>query len=175
MENLTQIIIAIISSGVVTAVVTHFLGQRKYKAEIEGMKQQIEAARTDNQIKIDEHIQAQFMEIANSYKAETEARKKELEDLRAQNAELVKQVNDFQKQINDLEVQINQLMSWVAYDMMRYQSWMETELLKVKPDIVFPEYGKPPKFVQKYLEEMREDGDDLNKIIVRDNESPNDA
>jgi hypothetical protein len=36
---------------------------------------------------------------------------------------------------------------------MRYQEWLETELLKRDPNIQFPKFRKPPKFVQKFMDE----------------------
>jgi predicted nuclease with TOPRIM domain len=150
-ENIVQIVLAVIGSGVLTSIVTAFIGKRKYDAEVDELRQQIEAANTDNQIKIDEHIQAQFMELAETYKAETAARKQEMEELRRQNNELIDQQNQFRTQITDLENQIHKLMTWVTYDMLSYQSELEQELLRLNPDVKLPSYRKPPKFVQEFI------------------------
>ena len=146
MERVIEIVIAVITSGVLGTVVTHILGRRRYRAEID-------ALRADNQIKIDEHIKQQFMELADSYKQESDERKAEIEELQRQNKELINQVSQFQKQVGTLETEIEQLMAWVTYDMLHYQNWIEKELVKLKPDVEFPEFRKPPKFVQKYMEE----------------------
>lgn len=146
MERVVEIVIAVITSGVLGTVVTHLLSSRKYHAEIE-------ALRADNQIKIDEHIKQQFMELADSYKKESDERKAEIEELQRQNKELINQVAQFQKQVGTLETEIEQLMAWVTYDMLHYQNWIEKELVKVKPDVEFPKFRKPPKFVQQYMEE----------------------
>jgi predicted nuclease with TOPRIM domain len=151
-ENIVQLVLAIIGSGVLTSIVTALIGKRKYNAEVDELRQQIEAANTDNQIKIDEHIQSQFMELAESYKAETTARKQEMEELRRQNNELMDQQTEFRKQVTDLENQIRNLMSWVTYDMLSYQNALEKELLRLNPDIKFPSYRKPPKFVQDFID-----------------------
>ena len=152
MDNILELIIAILGSGTVATIITHIMNKRKYSAEVDELRQQIDAARTDDRIKIDEHIQSQFMEIAESYKLEIAERKKEMDELRKQNVELLQQVNEFSKQINDLNTQIDQFMSWFAYDMMGYLSWIEKELLKSNPGVQLPSYRKPPKFVQEYLE-----------------------
>lgn len=152
MDNILELIIAILGSGTVATIVTHVMNKRKYSAEVDELRQQIDAARTDDRIKIDEHIQSQFMEIAESYKREIEERKKEMDELRKQNVQLMQQVDEFHKQINELNTQIDQFMSWFAYDMMGYQTWIEKELLKSNPGVQLPSYRKPPKFVQEYLE-----------------------
>ena len=152
MNNILELIIAILGSGTVASIVTHLMNKRKYSAEVDELRQQIDAARTDDRIKIDEHIQSQFMEIAESYKLEISERKKEMDELRKQNVELLNQVNEFHKQINELNTQLDQFMSWFAYDVMGYQSWIEKELLKSNPNVQLPSYRKPPKFVQEYLD-----------------------
>lgn len=152
MNNILELIVAILGSGTVATIITHVMNKRKYSAEVDELRQQIDAARTDDRIKIDEHIQSQFMEIAESYKLEIAERKKEMDELRKQNVELLNQVNEFNKQINELNTQIDQFMSWFAYDMMGYLSWIEKELLKSNPGVQLPSYRKPPKFVQEYLE-----------------------
>ena len=159
MENLIQIVLAFIGSGVLTTIVTYFVSKKKYAAEVEALKQQIDAARTDDRIKIDEHIQAQFMEIAESYKAETAARKQEIDELRKENAELMVQIQGFQRQINELNSQITQLMNWIAYDMLHYKNWLEKELLKFDPNIQFPNYRRAPKFVREYLDTITTDNE----------------
>jgi hypothetical protein len=75
-----------------------------------------------------------------------------MDELRKQNVQLMQQVDEFHKQINELNTQIDQFMSWFAYDMMGYQTWIEKELLKSNPNVQLPSYRKPPKFVQEYLE-----------------------
>ena len=151
MDKIVEIILAIIGSGVLGTIVTYFVSKKKYAVEVDSLRQQIETARTDDKIKIDEHIQSQFMEIAESYKNETLKIKQELEEARRQNAELIKELQVCQQQIGNMDTRLNQLMGWVAYDMLHYQKWIEKELLKAKPEIEFPEYRKPPKFVQEYL------------------------
>lgn len=171
MENIVQIVLAVIGSGVLTSIATALIGKRKYNAEVDELRQQIEAANTDNQIKIDEHIQSQFMELAESYKAETAARKQEMEELRRQNNELMNQQTEFRKQVTDLENQIRNLMSWVTYDMLSYQNALEKELLRLNPDIKFPPYRKPPKFVQEFIDaELASHGEEPNPESLSNNE-----
>ena len=138
------IILALISSGAVVSLITHVFDIRKSRTEVEQLKQQVEAARIDDKIKIDEHIKKQLMEISETYRKEAEDRKLEISQLQSQNEEL-------QKQIKDLTIQINQVLSWISYDMLTYQKWLEKELVTLKPDIQLPEYRNPPKFVQESL------------------------
>lgn len=144
MEHVVTIILALISSGAVVSLITHVFDIRKSRTEVEQLKQQVEAARIDDKIKIDEHIKKQLVEISETYRKEAEDRKLEISQLQSQNEEL-------QKQIKELTIQINQVLSWISYDMLTYQKWLEKELVTLKPDIQLPEYRKPPKFVQEYL------------------------
>lgn len=156
MDKILELLVAILGSGAITTIIASLLSKRKYNAEIDQLKQQIDAARTDDRIKIDEHIQAQFMEIADVYKEQTNHFKEEIVELRKQNSSLIRQITDCQKQINDLNNDIDQLMSWVVYDALHYQKWLEKELLKAKPDVQFPEYRKLPKFVSERIAQYLE-------------------
>jgi LAS superfamily LD-carboxypeptidase LdcB len=145
-ETITALIVAVIGSGGISTVITTILSAKKHRAETDQLRQQICDAQADTKIKIDEHIHKQMLEITETYKREFENRSDEINELREQNERLTKQVKD----LND---QINQLMSWVVYDSMRYQEWLERELLQKDPNIQFPTFRKPPKFVQKYMDE----------------------
>ena len=90
-----------------------------------------------------------MLELSDTYKKEFESRTEELKELRQQN-ELLEQ--RLKQQVGNLETQINQLMSWVVYDSMRYQEWLEKELLAREPNIQFPKFRKPPKFVQQFMD-----------------------
>lgn len=143
-ETITTLIVAIIGSGGISSVIASFLSAKRHKAEVEQLRQQIQDAEADTKIKIDEHIHQQMLSITETYKHEFDNRNDEIKQLREQNEALSKQVRD----LND---QINQLMSWVVYDSMRYQEWLEHELLQRQPDIQFPKFRKPPKFVQNFM------------------------
>ena len=144
-EQITTIILAVIGSGGLSSAVTSFLSRKKNAAEIDQLRQQITDNEADTKIKIDEHIQKQMLELSTTYKREFESRTAEIKELRKQN-DLLK------KQVTDLSNEINQLMSWVVYDSMRYQEWLENELLQREPNIQFPKFRKPPKFVQTFLD-----------------------
>jgi LAS superfamily LD-carboxypeptidase LdcB len=145
-QQITTLIIAALGSGGLSSIVTGLLSHRKNVVEIEQLKQQISDNEADTQIKLNDHIQKQMMELSETYKHEFENRTEEIKELRKQN-ELLK------TRVSDLSNQINQLMTWVAYDSMRYQEWLEAELLKRDPNIQFPKFRKPPKFVQKFMDE----------------------
>ena len=152
-ENITTLIIAILGSSGLSTLVTSIASRKKNSVEIEQLRQQIANNEADAKIKIDDHIQKQMLELSATYKSEFEGRNAEIKELRKQN-DLLKQ------QVNNLEVQINQLMTWVAYDSMRYQEWLENELLQRDPNIQFPKFRKPPKFVQKFMDENAEAPDE---------------
>lgn len=145
-EQITALIIAVLGSGGAGSIVASMLQRKKNVAEIEQLKQQIADSEADTKIKIDDHIQKRMIELSDTYKKEFESRTEELKELRTQN-DLLKQ------QVTNLESQINQLMSWVVYDSMRYQEWLEKELLAREPNIQFPKFRKPPKFVQRFMDE----------------------
>ena len=142
--DITALIVAIVGSGGISSAIATLLAARKHKVEIEQLRQQVEDSKADTKIKIDEHVQKQMIELNNTYKQEFEERRKELDQLHENNVHL-------KQQVETLSSQISQLMSWVVYDSMRYQEWLEDELVKRDPKIVFPTFRKPPKFVEEYL------------------------
>ena len=145
-EQITTLIVAVIGSGGLSSVIASLLSAKKHRVETDQLRQQIQDAEANTKIKIDEHIHKQMLEITDTYKKEFENRSNEIDELRKQNELLTKQVKD-------LNSQIDQLMSWVVYDSMRYQEWLERELLQRDPTIQFPNFRKPPKFVQKYMDQ----------------------
>ena len=160
--DITAIIIAIVSSGGISSVIASLLAARKHKIEMEQLKQQVEDDKTDTKIKIDEHVQKQMLELNNAYKQEFEERRKELDQLHENNSNL-------KKQVDILSTQISQLMSWVVYDSMRYQEWLEAELLKRDPEIQFPNFRKPPKFVYDYLSDESDAPDSPSVVFKLEN------
>lgn len=142
--DIVALIVAIVGSGGISSGIATLLAARKHKVEIEQLRQQVEDSKADTKIKIDEHVQKQMIELNNTYKQEFEERRKELDQLHENNVHL-------KQQVETLSSQISQLMSWVVYDSMRYQEWLEDELVKRDPKIVFPTFRKPPKFVEEYL------------------------
>ena len=144
MENAVTIILAFISSGALVSLITHMFDRRKSLAEVEELRQQIEANRADTKIRIDEYIRDQLINLTETHKKESEERRQEITELQHQNDLL-------QKQVSELTSQINQVLSWISYDMLAYQRWLETELGKVNPNIDLPKYRKPPKFVEEHL------------------------
>lgn len=160
-EQITALIIAVLGSGGAGSIVASMLQRKKNVAEIEQLKQQIADSEADTKIKIDDHIQKRMIELSDTYKKEFESRTEELKELRTQN-DLLKQ------QVTNLETQINQLMSWVVYDSMRYQEWLEKELLSRAPDIQFPKFRKPPKFVQRFMDEDNDAPDTPPQAFTED-------
>ena len=164
--DITTIIVTIISSGGISSVIATVLATRKHKVEMEKLKQQVEDDKADTKIKIDEHVQKQMIELNNAYKQEFEERRNELDQLHATNTKL-------KKQVDILSTQISQLMSWVVYDSMRYQEWLEAELLKRDPDIQFPNFRKPPRFVYDYLSDDSDAPDSPPVVFTLENNDDN--
>lgn len=144
MDDIMTIILAVISSGALVSLITHIFDRKKSEAEVEQLRQEIENHRADTQIKIDEYIKNQLINLTETHKRESEERHQEIIELQHQNDLL-------QKQVTSLNNQIHQVLSWISYDMLSYQRWLETELTKLNPDIELPEYRRPPKFVQEHL------------------------
>jgi len=166
-EQITALIIAVLGSGGVGSVITTIFQRKKNAAEIEQLRQQVSDAEADTRIKIDDHIQKRMLELSDTYKKEFESRTEELKELRQQN-ELLEQ--RLKQQVGNLETQINQLMSWVVYDSMRYQEWLEKELLAREPNIQFPKFRKPPKFVQQFMDAENDAPDTPPQGFTEDSE-----
>lgn len=120
------------SGGLATAIVS-FSSMRKYRAEAISIEQQVEAARKETEQKMNENIRKQIMELSDVHK-------KESDELRRQNEKLY-------TKIDNMSNKIHELMEWIVYDNAKYRAWLESELVKLKPDIVFPECRPAPRFV----------------------------
>ena len=144
MDNIVTIILAVISSGALVSFITHIFERKRSNAEVEKLRQEIEDSRADTQIKVDEYIKEQLINLTETHRKESESRREEIAELQRQNDAL-------QKQVSELTTQISQVLSWISYDMMSYQKWLETELTKLNPAIELPTYRKPPKFVRDYI------------------------
>lgn len=133
MNYIVTIIGTIIGSGGLAAAITSLLSIRKYKAEARSIEQEAENARKEIEQRMNESIRQQIMDISNVHKQESE-------ELRVQNEKLY-------GKIDNLNNKINELMEWIVYDNAKYRAWLENELVKLKPDIEFPECRPTPRFV----------------------------
>lgn len=124
-NHIITILGAVIGSGGIAAVITALVSVKKYKAEAYSIRQQADNDRRESENRMNESIRKQIMEISNIHK-------KESDELRAQNAEL-------SHQIEQLNNKIHELIEWAVYDNAKYRAWLENELVKLKPDIEFPE------------------------------------
>lgn len=124
------IIGAIIGSGGIATVITAILSARKYKSEAEKTEQEAIGLHVSNEITSVDYISQQLQTIAADSRRESEI-------LRARNDEL-------NCRINDLNDRLQAVMSWIIIDNQQYRQWLETELIKLKPDIVFPKCPPPP-------------------------------
>ena len=145
-EAIMTIVATILGTGGVTALLTTILNAKKYKAEAMRIEQETERDRKESEQRMNESIKNQIMELSEIHKKESAA-------LRKQN----KVLSD---QINDLNNKIHELMEWIAYDNSKYRGWLETELVKLKPDIVFPNCKPVPKFVNNAKPDTNTNADD---------------
>jgi len=127
-----SVITAILGTGGITAIITEILTARKYRAEAQRIEQDTANQRRISEQEMQSYIRSQMMEINETYK-------KESDELRRQNEELTHRINDLTKKTQEL-------MEWIIYDNNRYRSWLETELIKLKPDIQFPTCRPAPGF-----------------------------
>lgn len=125
--TLIAIIAAILGSGglsaLITALVSAKAAAKKGNAEAEGII-------LNNDITQADYISQQLQTI-------TEEARKESVMLRKRNDEL-------NQRINELNHRMQSVMTWIITDNQRYRQWLETELIKLKPDIEFPECSPPP-------------------------------
>lgn len=133
MNYIVTIIGVLLGSGGLATAITSIVSIRKYKAEAEAIKQNSENARKEIEQRMNESIRQQIMEISDIHKRESE-------ELRTQNEKLY-------SKIDNLNSKINELMEWIVYDNAKYRAWLENELVKLKPDIEFPECRPTPRFV----------------------------
>lgn len=133
MGTIIAIIGAILGTGGITALLTVILSARKYKAEARAIEQQYETARREGEERINQAVRQQMLELSQVYKKDSD--------------ELRKQTVALYCKINELNGKIQELMNWIAYDNAKYRGWLETELIKLNPDIQFPECRPAPKFL----------------------------
>lgn len=138
-QAIITIISTILGTGGITAILTSIFSAKKYKAEALRIEQDTEQERQESEQRMNDSIRQQIMELS-------EIHRKESDVLRKQN----KILSD---QIKDLNMKIQDLMEWIAYDNSKYRAWLETELVKLKSDIVFPECRPAPKFVNDAAKE----------------------
>lgn len=131
-EMIAMIISAVLGSGGIASAIVAFLSARKYRAEAALLEQQVETAHKESEQKLNEYIRTQLKELSETHK-------KESEELRKQNKEL-------SERVNVLTNRINQMMHWIVGDNNAYRTWLESELRKLKPDIVFPKCKPAPGF-----------------------------
>lgn len=121
----TNMIIAIVSAAIgtggISAILSTWINRSKVKAD---------AKLTE--VQANEYIQKQLKDLSDNHK-------KEADEYRAKNKEL-------DDRLSALTDQINKLMSWIVTDNNTYRTWLENELRKFKPDIVFPKCKLPPGF-----------------------------
>lgn len=114
----TSIVLALISSGVVSSFITHLFDRRKKNSETFSID-------IKNSEEINTFLQESLKDSVASYKAECEGLRQE---------------------IKDLNNRINNMMEWIVIDNNSYRNWLECELKKVNPDIQFPECRPAPGF-----------------------------
>lgn len=131
-SQFVTIISVILGGGGVAAAISAIVSAKKYKAEARLIEQQAETARVESEERMNENIRKQLTEISEIYK-------KESKELRMLNASL-------NRKVSELNNEIQKLMEWIVYDNAKYRCWLEHELVKLNPDIKFPECRPAPEF-----------------------------
>lgn len=136
MDNTTviTIITAVFGSSGLSAIITGWLTHRKYK--IDAIKAAEECSQIKSKTQLDEmkFINDRIQEINNKYRQESD--------------ELTKRNDEMGKRVSELNNKLQTLIEWIMYDNQQYRQWLETELMKVRPDVVFPKCAPPPKIFQ---------------------------
>lgn len=136
MDNTTviAIITAVFGSSGLSAIITGWLTHRKYK--IDSIKVAEECSQIKSKTQLDEmkFINDRIQDINNKYRQESD--------------ELTKRNDEMSKRVTELNNKLQILIEWIMYDNQQYRQWLETELMKVRPDVVFPKCAPPPKIFQ---------------------------
>lgn len=136
MDNTTviAIITAVFGSSGLSAIITGWLTHRKYK--IDAIKTAEECSQIKSKTQLDEmkFINDRIQDINNKYRQESDV--------------LTKRNDEMSKRVSELNNKLQTLIEWIMYDNQQYRQWLETELMKVRPDVVFPECTPPPKIFQ---------------------------
>lgn len=136
MDNTTiiAIITAVFGSSGLSAIVTGWVTHRKYK--IDAIKAAEECSQIKSKTQLDEmkFINDRIQDINNKYRQESD--------------ELIKRNDEMSKRVSELNNKLQILIEWIMYDNQQYRQWLETELMKVRPDVVFPKCAPPPKIFQ---------------------------
>lgn len=137
-QLIATIISAVIGSGGIASAIVALLSVKKYKAEAAILEQQAETNRRETEQKMNDYIRNQLKELSDTHRQESD-------ELRKQNREL-------NEKISVLNDRINQLMAWIVKDNNSYRTWLENELIKLKPDIEFPKCKPAPGFSEDHAE-----------------------
>ena len=133
-STIVTIIVAILGSGGLSALITSLVNAKvsakKGSADADKAEQEAIGLHVKNEITSVDYISQQLQTI-------TENARKESDILRARNDEL-------NNRINELNNKLQVVMTWIITDNQQYRQWLETELIKLKPDIIFPKCPPPP-------------------------------
>ena len=132
--TIIAIISAIFGSSGLSAIITGWVTHRKYK--IDALKAAEECSQIKSKTQLDEmkFINEKIQEISDKYKRESD--------------ELTKRNDELSKRVTELNNKLQILIEWIMYDNQQYRQWLETELMKARPDVVFPKCAPPPKIFQ---------------------------
>lgn len=135
LETIVTIALAIIGSGTLSALLTGMLNSCKNKSEANKLATESEQIKSHTQLDEIEFINKRLQEISEKARLESD--------------ELTKRNTELAEKVTDLNNKLQLIMEWVIYDNQRYRQWLEIELHKVNPTLLFPECPPPPKIFQK--------------------------
>lgn len=130
MNVLVLVVSCVLGSGGISAFITALLSSRKYKAEAKRIEEEAAQIRSQSGMSEIDFISKQLRDFAEISRNEID--------------ELVKRNSEMRDRIERMNDQLQSLMQWIIYDNQSYRKWLEDELRKLTPDIVFPECPPPP-------------------------------
>ena len=134
-ETIITIALAIVGSSALSALVTGLLSSCKCKSESNKIATEADQIKSHTQLDEIEFINKRLQEISEKARLESD--------------ELTKRNTELAEKVTDLNNKLQLIMEWVIYDNQKYRQWLETELRKVNPTLIFPECPPPPKIFQR--------------------------
>lgn len=127
MENLTELITAVISTGIITTIVTHLITKKKFVAEVAQLKSMIKSNDIDNMDK-----------SLDFYEKFVEATNKRLDEVLNNQNKLITENNDLKNQIMDVNTRMAKLTSVICTKLTCVHREVDDEVI----DCIYPKKDK---------------------------------
>lgn len=140
MMDWTGIILAVISTGVITTVVTHFLTKKKFYVEIDQLKAQVKQMQTQT----DGDSISNMDKSLEFYEKFVEATNKRLDEMLENQGKIIKENNSLKNQVTEVNTRMAQLASVICTKLTCVHR-------EVDEDVVNCIYPKNDKEVKKLI------------------------